>query len=293
MRSPSAPKYSMSVSGNTLASASTPPLQELAENAEHVVLLLGLADFRPLGRDDERHRIHPEAGNAQLDPEPHDLENLGLHLRMRGVEVGLEVIEPVEIPGLGLLVVAPSRLLHARKYHAVVGARRLLLRPNVPIAVLRTGILARLLEPSVLVRRVVDNKVDEHPYAALLRAVGEFDKISDRAVARIDAVIIGHVVAVIAMGRDLERHQPDGRDAETVQVVEAAHQSLEIADAVCVGIHVGSNRQAIDHGILVPKVIDHGRRPNGIEATSIKTRRNGFGSLVSDRAPATIRAPEI
>src|SRR5215472_14861007 len=122
---------------------------------------------------------------------------------------------------------------------------------------------------------------------------GEFDKISDRAVARIDAVIIGHVVAVIAMGRDLEWHQPDGRDAETMQVVEAAHQTLEIADAVGVGIHVDSNRQAIDHGILVPKVIDHGRRPNGIEATSIKTRRNGFGSLVSDRAPTTIRAPEI
>jgi maltose alpha-D-glucosyltransferase / alpha-amylase len=34
-----------------------------------IVLLLGLADFRSFGRDDERHRIHPEAGNAQLDPE--------------------------------------------------------------------------------------------------------------------------------------------------------------------------------------------------------------------------------
>ncbi len=107
--------------------------------------------------------------------------------------------------------------------------------------------------------------VDEHPYAALLRAVSEFDKIADRAVARINAVIIGHVVAVIAMGRDLERHQPDGRDAETMQVVETAHQTLEVADAVGVGIHVGSNRQAIDHCILVPKVIDHGcvyRKPH-------------------------------
>jgi hypothetical protein len=52
---------------------------------------------------------------------------------------------------------------------------------------------------------VIDHEVDEHTYAALLRAVGEFDKIADGAVARIDAVMIGHVVAVIAMGRDLER----------------------------------------------------------------------------------------
>src|ERR1700756_3465914 len=113
---------------------------------------------------------------------------------MRGVEVGLEVIETMEVPGLGLLIVAPSRLLHARKYHAVIGARRLLLRPNVPIAVLRSGVLARLLEPSVFVRRVIDDEVDEHPYAALFRAVGELDKVADRAVAWIDAVIVGHVV---------------------------------------------------------------------------------------------------
>src|SRR6266540_662214 len=136
-------------------------------------------------------------------------------------------------------------------------ARRLPLRPDVPVTVLRIGILERLLEPWMLVRCVIDHEVDEHTYAALLRAVGEFDKIADCAVARIDAVIIGHVVAVIAMGRDLERHQPDGRDAETMQIIETAHQTLEVADAVAVGIHVGSNRQAIDYRVLVPKVVDH------------------------------------
>ena len=63
-------------------------------------------------------------------------------------------------------------------------------------------------QPRVLVRRVIDDKVDEHTYAALLRSMGEFDKIADRAITRIDAVIIGHVVAVIAMGRDLELPRP-------------------------------------------------------------------------------------
>jgi hypothetical protein len=70
-------------------------------------------------------------------------DNLGLHLRMRGVEVGLEVIETMEIPGLSLLVVAPSRLLHARKDHPVIRARWLLLRPNVPIAVFRGVLVGR------------------------------------------------------------------------------------------------------------------------------------------------------
>src|SRR5215470_4573311 len=134
MRSPSAPKYSISVSGSTLASASTmqSPCRHCRNSRKRRSMSYcswGLPTFGSFGRDDERHRIHPEAGNAQLNPEPHDLENLGLHLRMRGIEVGLEVIETMEIPGFGLLVVAPSRLLHPRKHHAVVGARRLLLRP--------------------------------------------------------------------------------------------------------------------------------------------------------------------
>src|SRR5262249_15815009 len=182
------------------------PLQELPEPAEHVVLLLRLADFGSFGRDDERHRIHPKARNAELDPEPHDLEDLGLHLGMRRIEIGLEVVEAMEVPCLGIVIVAPGRLLHPWEDHTVRGARRLLLRPNVPISVFRIGVFACLLKPWMLVRRVVDDEVDKNTYAALLRAMGEFDKIADCAVARIDAVIIGYVIAVVAMRRDLEGH---------------------------------------------------------------------------------------
>ena len=90
---------------------------------------------------------------------------------------------------------------------------------------LRVGVAARLLEPGMLVRGVVDDEVDEHADAALLGAVGELDEVAERAVARIDAVVVGDVVAVVAMGRGLERHQPDGGDAEAVQVIETAHQA--------------------------------------------------------------------
>jgi hypothetical protein len=57
-----------------------PPLQEFAERAQHVVLLDRLLHFGALGRDDERHRVHAEAGDAELNPEAHDLQDLGLHL---------------------------------------------------------------------------------------------------------------------------------------------------------------------------------------------------------------------
>ena len=90
-----------------------------------------------------------------------------------------------------------------------------------------------------------------------LRAVGEIDEIAERAVARIDAVVVRHVVSVVTMGRRLERHQPNGRDAEAVEIVQASRQTAEVANAIAIGIHVGADRQAIDDGVLVPKVTDH------------------------------------
>ena len=52
----------------------------------------------------------------------------------------------------------------------------------------------------MLVGGVVDDEVDDHADAALLGAVGELDEVAERAVARIDAVVVGDVVAVVAAG---------------------------------------------------------------------------------------------
>lgn len=115
----------------------------------------------------------------------------------------------------------------------------------------------------VLVRGVVDDEIDDDADAALLAAMGEFDEVAERAVTGIDAVIVGDIVAVVAAGRGLEGHQPDGGDAEAVQIVEPAQQALEIADPIAVGIHIGADGEAIDHAILVPEIIDHARSPGG------------------------------
>ena len=109
----------------------------------------------------------------------------------------------------------------------------------------------------MLVGGVVDDEVDDDADAALLAAMGELDEVAERAVARIDAVVVGDVVAVVAAGRGLERHQPDRGDAEPVQIVEPPQQALEIADAVAVGVHVGADGEAIDDAVLVPEVVDH------------------------------------
>ena len=190
-------------------------------------------------------------------PEAHDLPDLLLHRRVLGVEVGLERIEAVVVVGARLLVVGPGGLLHAGKHHPLVRPRRLLLRPVVVVPEPRVLVLAGRLEPGVLVRGVVDDQIDDHPDAALACLLGELDEVAGAAVAAIDAVVVQRVVAVVVVGRGLERLQPQGGHAQAGQVVQPAQQALEVATAVAVGVHERADVQAIEDGVLVPEVVDH------------------------------------
>src|SRR6202012_3261685 len=147
--------------------------------------------------------------------------------------------------------------LDAGKRHSLIGIGRSLVGPDIPVAI--RGVLGAAcgLEPGVLVGSVIDKEVDNDADAALLAAVGELDKIAERAVARIDAIVIGDVVAVILARRRMKRHQPDRADAKTVQIVKPAQQSLEIADAVAISIHIGADGKTIEDAVLVPEIVDH------------------------------------
>ena len=238
--------------------ASPARLQELAEEPQHVELRFWRGYVRALLGDDEGDRVHAEAGDAELKPEPHDLQDLRLHHRVRGVEVRLEVVEAVEIERLGLGVAGPGRFLDAGEHDAGIGVLGLRLRPDVPVAVGRLRVGAGRLEPGVLVGGMVDHEVDEHAQAALAAGVGELDEVAERAVLRLDIVVVGDVVTVVATGRGLERHQPYRRGAEPFDVVEPAHQTLEVADAVTGSVEIGADVEAVHDRVLVPEIVDHG-----------------------------------
>ena len=114
-------------------------------------------------------------------------------------------------------------------------------------------------ETRVLVRGVVDHQVDDHPDSALLGRMREFDELTECSVARIDLVVVRNVVAIIATGRGLEGHQPDGGHSKSMKIVEPPHEPGEVPHSVAIGVHVGGYRKAIDDRVLVPKIIDHGR----------------------------------
>src|SRR2546430_5074176 len=66
---------------------------------------------------------------------------------------------------------------------------------------------ARALEPRVLVGGVVQHELDDDPQPAPMRLLEEDLEVVERAAVRMDAVVIGDVVAVVAGRRGEEGEQ--------------------------------------------------------------------------------------
>jgi hypothetical protein len=58
----------------------------------------------------------------------------------------------------------------------------------------------------VLIGGVIDDEIHDYPDAALATAMGEFNKVAERPIARIDTAIVRYVVAVVFTGGRLNRH---------------------------------------------------------------------------------------
>ena len=49
-----------------------------------------------------------------------------------------------------------------------------------------------------------------------------------------------------------------GCDAHPLEIIQTAHQTLEVPNTVAIRIHIGGDRQTVHHRVLVPEIIDHG-----------------------------------
>ena len=206
------------------------------------------------GLDHERHGIHPEARDAQLQPEAHRLDDLVTDARIGDIEVGLGPVETVQIPLGGLLVVLPDAVLLVGEGHLLAGVRRLLGAPDIEVAVRRSLTRSRRPEPRVLVGGVVDDQVDDHPHPAVTGGPDHLDEVPGTAQARVNAVVVGDVVAIVAVRRRMERHQPQAGHPQLGEVVEALDQAREVAHPIVVPIHKRLHVQAVNDRRLPPQV---------------------------------------
>ena len=105
----------------------------------------------------------------------------------------------------------------------------------------------------MLVRGVIDDQLGDDAQAAAVRLFEKALEIVEVAVDRIDGAVVGDVVAVVAQRRRIERQQPEGGDAEVLQVVELFDQAGKVADAVAVAVHEGADVDFVDDRVLVPQ----------------------------------------
>ena len=165
-----------------------------------------------------------------------------------------------------LLVIAPrwtSRRPGTRRPRLL---GRPLVAPEVEVAVRRVRRRARGLEPRVLVGRVVHDEVRDHADAAVAAGAHHLREVAERPERRIDAEEVRDVVAVVAVGRGIERHQPQAADAQPGQVVDPLGQPDQIAAAVAVGVEERLDVEAVEDRVLPPQVaggLDRHRRSPG------------------------------
>ena len=87
--------------------------------------------------------------------------------------------------------------------------------------------------------------VDEDPMPGGERA-------AERAVVGMHVAIGADVVAVIEARRRVERQQPDRRDAEVAQVVEALDQPVDVTDSIVGRVLECANVNLVKDRILEP-----------------------------------------
>ena len=97
---------------------------------------------------------------------------------------------------------------------------------------------------------VVEHHVQHQADAAPVRLADKLLQILHRAVARVNGTVVGHIIAVVALGRGEERRQPEIVNAQVGEVVQFRGDALQIAKAVTVRVHEGFRVNLVDNFIF-------------------------------------------
>ncbi len=222
---------------------------------------LGVVVRQPGRLEEAVRHVDAESVDAAVEPVPQHPLEVRRQLRVPPVEVGLPGVEEVQVP----LPRRPVGRAHARprgaaKHRPPVVGRLVPVRP-APVPEEKPSPMRSVRrlpqggpEPLVLGRAVVRDEIEQDTELACVRGV---DQSLERRVAPEnvrDPAVVGDVVATVPVGRRVARREPQGIDAERDQMVEARGDSVEIADAVAVGVRERLHVDLVDDGLAPPRV---------------------------------------
>ena len=98
----------------------------------------------------------------------------------------------------------------------------------------------------------------------LLGGGDEVVEVGEGAVLWVDGFVVRDVVAEVDLWRGIMRGDPDGVDAEGLEVVEALRDAVEVADAVAVAVLEAARVDLVDDSVL-PSGVVGGWRGRGVE----------------------------
>ena len=200
------------------------------------------------------HGVEAQAIHAEIEPEVHDLDDFLVNFGIVEIQVRLMRKKPVPEISLGDVVPGPIGNFDVFENDARMAVLRRGVGPDVKVPPAAAGgRAAGALEPRVLIGGVVEHQLGDYAEPALVRLAETFFKIVERAIRRVYAGVVRDVVAVVFQRRGIERQEPDGGDAEVLDVIQLLGESPEIAGAVAVGIEEGADVDFVDDAALIPE----------------------------------------
>jgi len=213
--------------------------------AAAVALKIVLIDLR-LGNDVDD--VETETLDAFRLPESQDVGHFLPHGGVLPVQVGLHHIVQVQIPLAEPWYIFPRRAAEFRHPVRRAAVGRAVLEDVIVLVLF----VARqcFFEPLMLGGGVVEHHVQHQADAAPVRLADKLLQILHRAVARVNGTVVGHIIAVVALGRGEERRQPEIVNAQVGEVVQFRGDALQIAEAVTVRVHEGFRVNLVDNFIF-------------------------------------------
>jgi len=113
----------------------------------------------------------------------------------------------------------------------------------------------------VLIRGVADYQLGEDANAPSVRLLDQAAKVVHRSIVRMDAVVVGDVITIVAQRRGVHRQKPQTGDAEALDVRKLFDQPWDVADSIRVRIVERADVHLVDDRLLVPEgiLVDHSR----------------------------------
>ena len=224
------------------------PLQEGVRLRQ--VLAVGALPLEQVG-----HGVEAEPVDAEVQPEPQDIDHRLLHGRVVVVQVGLMGEEPVPVELAPHRVEGPVGLLGVDEDDPGLRVAIAGVAPDVEVAVGPVRIAAGLHEPGVGVGGVVHHQVGDDPDAATVRRVKEGDEVVHGAELGQHLVEVADVIAAVTQRRVVKRRQPKAVDPEPLQIVQPVDQSEQIPCTVAVGVGEGAHQHLVEHRALEPDAV--------------------------------------